>query len=256
MGRFFERCFPNTLVVLFVSGLGSIAFFHAIPKAISALENKTVGYLVLLFCLASFGMFIWSWFEAGFSDPGSIENDLKERGILNRCRQGDIPVCLQGCKICPKCQLPMPPGAKHCSDCGRCHLRYDHHCGVIGQCVADKNFKPFALSFFYAFVFGVSLICAGILSFVTKTNDVVSLVAIIYGGVLGIMLLGFGFSFVYGSLDSLSPYNGPRLPQRVALKKFFRTLGDTWFEKLIPISKHTTEYAWPGIEWTYDNPLL
>lgn len=42
----------------------------------------------------------------------------------------------------------------HCSECGFCVDHYDHHCGVIGHCVAKKNLRFFA---------GM-LLCAGVAS--------------------------------------------------------------------------------------------
>ena len=39
----------------------------------------------------------------------------------------------------------------HCIDgCDVCVEGYDHHCGVIGICVGDFNFKYFLQMLFYA----------------------------------------------------------------------------------------------------------
>lgn len=49
--------------------------------------------------------------------------------------------------FCPTCLLKRPLRAKHCSACGRCVLRCDHHCPWINNCVGVHN-----LYHFYALV--------------------------------------------------------------------------------------------------------
>ena len=44
----------------------------------------------------------------------------------------------------------MRPDMHHCTYCKACIEGYDHHCGVIGICIGDANFKYFILFQFYA----------------------------------------------------------------------------------------------------------
>lgn len=47
---------------------------------------------------------------------------------------------------CTVCQVEKPPRAYHCSVCDNCVLQMDHHCPVVGTCIAGRN-----LPAFYAF---------------------------------------------------------------------------------------------------------
>eukprot|EP00468_Gymnochlora_sp_CCMP2014_P009955 CAMPEP_0167747166 /NCGR_PEP_ID=MMETSP0110_2-20121227/4131_1 /TAXON_ID=629695 /ORGANISM="Gymnochlora sp., Strain CCMP2014" /LENGTH=66 /DNA_ID=CAMNT_0007632039 /DNA_START=193 /DNA_END=390 /DNA_ORIENTATION=- len=49
-------------------------------------------------------------------DPGRPQENMAARD-----EGKDIPQC-------DKCKLPKPERAHHCSVCGRCTLKMDHHC--------------------------------------------------------------------------------------------------------------------------------
>jgi len=48
-----------------------------------------------------------------------------------------------GEKWCRTCKHWRPPKATHCTACGFCMLNYDHHCGVVGNCIARDNHRYF-----------------------------------------------------------------------------------------------------------------
>lgn len=57
-------------------------------------------------------------------------------------------------RFCKKCRCVKPDRSHHCSSCGRCVLKMDHHCPWLATCVGLRNYKPFLLFLTY-----VSLFC-------------------------------------------------------------------------------------------------
>ncbi|CAM9751732.1 unnamed protein product [Pylaiella littoralis] len=47
--------------------------------------------------------------------------------------------------VCGRCQIERPPGTIHCTRCGVCVQKLDHHCPFMGQCVGRKTLVPFYL---------------------------------------------------------------------------------------------------------------
>lgn len=40
---------------------------------------------------------------------------------------------------CTYCSVLQPPRAKHCHDCDKCILQFDHHCVWLGTCIGQAN---------------------------------------------------------------------------------------------------------------------
>ncbi|KAJ9445747.1 Protein S-acyltransferase 8 [Diplonema papillatum] len=47
---------------------------------------------------------------------------------------------------CETCNLLRPPRASHCPVCGNCVDVFDHHCGVLGACIGERNLRYFVAS--------------------------------------------------------------------------------------------------------------
>ncbi|XP_039069665.1 protein S-acyltransferase 10-like isoform X2 [Hibiscus syriacus] len=44
---------------------------------------------------------------------------------------------------CSYCNVEQPPRAKHCHDCDKCVIQFDHHCVWLGTCVGRDNHCKF-----------------------------------------------------------------------------------------------------------------
>ena len=60
---------------------------------------------------------------------------------------------------CVVCGIEKRPDIYHCRDCDACVEGHDHHCGVVGVCIGDPNFKYFAMFQVYA---GICMIFMGV----------------------------------------------------------------------------------------------
>ena len=58
-------------------------------------------------------------------------------------------------KECYKCKGVKPPRSHHCSTCGRCVLKMDHHCPWMNNCIGLKNQKAFLLFNMYVMICSV-----------------------------------------------------------------------------------------------------
>lgn len=249
--RTFSRILPNVFVIGLVTSFFIAQTFLIFPD----IFDNTTHFIFFLFddflTILLYFMWLWSWMIAIAGDPGRTIDDLKSRGVLKRIQNGDIPHCISHLQLCDICQLPKPPLAAHCSTCGYCHLRCDHHCAITGQCVADKNMKAFLLSFFYISLFSLNLTPPSVYEFVfIKNYEIIPLMLMIYGPAFFLMMAIFGFTFLSQGMKDVSiidSINGR--PKKARYKRFLKSFGNNFWIKLIPYQRHTTQYAWIGVNW-------
>ncbi|KAI5059169.1 hypothetical protein GOP47_0025488 [Adiantum capillus-veneris] len=57
-------------------------------------------------------------------------------------------------RTCPTCRVYQPPRSKHCHDCNKCVLRFDHYCAWLGTCVGYGNHCRF-----WWYIFEETILC-------------------------------------------------------------------------------------------------
>ena len=128
-----------------------------------------MGYHVAL------AMLLWSYYQTVFSDIGRPPAQFGVRGeaasALAACarpsdfrnvldefsRSAGLPVQMRSydgaIRYCEKCVSVKPDRSHHCSVCGHCVLKFDHHCPWVNTCVNFRNYKFFIQFLGYALLY-------------------------------------------------------------------------------------------------------
>ncbi|KAE9421450.1 hypothetical protein Angca_002225, partial [Angiostrongylus cantonensis] len=106
--------------------IGSVSSFFAVmwwPL------NSIGGFLNLtLFLFWNYSTIV-NLSRASFTGPGRVPFEW-------RPNDNDVHYLLQWCEPCRGYKVPR---AHHCSQCGRCSMKMDHHCPWINNCVGHRN---------------------------------------------------------------------------------------------------------------------
>lgn len=74
--------------------------------------------------------------------------------------------------MCSHCQIPRPFRAHHCSVCGKCVSRMDHHCPWLNNCVGLNTHRHFFLFLVYLWIGIIYLYCVAYADFMQHSKDV------------------------------------------------------------------------------------
>lgn len=109
--------------------------------------------------------------------------------------------------FCTKCELWRPPRCHHCSTCGRCVLRMDHHCPWVNNCIGYNNLRYFILSLSFLTIgcwYGASMLA---LAFYGEIEQQVREHGwkLLYGHGTGFLDLPYPSEMIYGILKGDMP---------------------------------------------------
>jgi hypothetical protein len=122
---------------------------------------------IALTCLHSllFGLLAWSYFRVRLTNPGNIprpghlttrELDALESGkawipTREQLLSQDFYACeLDGSvRYCHTCKVYRPLRTSHCHNTGRCVVKFDHYCPLLGSAIGIKNYKYYINFLFY-----------------------------------------------------------------------------------------------------------
>eukprot|EP00096_Caligus_rogercresseyi_P010386 TRINITY_DN3768_c0_g1_i1.p1 TRINITY_DN3768_c0_g1~~TRINITY_DN3768_c0_g1_i1.p1 ORF type:complete len:370 (+),score=123.18 TRINITY_DN3768_c0_g1_i1:84-1193(+) len=128
---------------------------------------------ILLFLLyhVTLSLFLLSYWRTVLTSGGSLPRAFRlSQGDLERLDSGDsravleeiaakrdLPLSMRSLngeiRICAECASIKADRAHHCSVCGLCMLKMDHHCPWVNNCVAFFNYKYFILFLGYALAY-------------------------------------------------------------------------------------------------------
>ncbi|XP_063852881.1 palmitoyltransferase ZDHHC20-B-like isoform X2 [Scylla paramamosain] len=120
-------------------------------------------------------MFLWAYWQTIFTEIGTVpkqfrlppseldryeagETDEARRSVLEGFTQKqNLPIynrtVMGEIRYCERCVQIKPDRCHHCSVCGVCVLKLDHHCPWVNNCVSFTNYKFFVLFLGYALLY-------------------------------------------------------------------------------------------------------
>ena len=172
-------------------------------------EDCSSGPITSILGILLYGLLNWSYTTAVFTPPGSPLDQSGSAGYASLPTQepphrdiSSFTVKSTGeLRFCKKCQARKPDRSHHCSTCGRCVLKMDHHCPWLATCVGLRNYKPFLLFLIYTSIY--CWLCFGVTSIwvwneaLNDSRYTESLMPINYillcviSGIIGLVLTGF-----------------------------------------------------------------
>eukprot|EP01127_Copromyxa_protea_P023974 TRINITY_DN9242_c0_g1_i1.p1 TRINITY_DN9242_c0_g1~~TRINITY_DN9242_c0_g1_i1.p1 ORF type:complete len:283 (-),score=34.50 TRINITY_DN9242_c0_g1_i1:60-908(-) len=203
------RWLCTSVICLFVLALVGYAEFVMVFYVSSGIFQQSI-LLGLLQCVVwhlSWTALLISYLRTVFTDPGSVPLYVTADG-QDSLNHGNLKSCVKGsCAGTPK-----PERTHHCSTCGTCVLKMDHHCPWVNNCVGFRNYKFFCLFLMYVCVTSMlfvasalpNLLSADLEKAMAATDTFQVLIMCIVCTVFGLGLLCFAGIHIDLSLKNLT----------------------------------------------------
>ncbi|XP_075040533.1 palmitoyltransferase ZDHHC15 [Mixophyes fleayi] len=136
-------------------------------------ENTLEKVVYLFIFHIVFLLFVWTYWKAIFTSPKQPTKkfllpyaekeryDNEERPEVQKQILAEfakkLPVYTRtgsgAVRFCDRCQVVKPDRCHHCSVCGMCVLKMDHHCPWVNNCIGFSNYKFFLLFLAYSMLY-------------------------------------------------------------------------------------------------------
>ena len=146
----------GSVMVLIVLGLVGLTYYTTVslvygPLAGTDTNDGRFATAVLVIYHGLILMVLWSYFACVLTEPGKVPDGWTppaedEEAAIGKSNSEKLR------RFCRKCSAWKPERCHHCSVCGRCVLKMDHHCVWVANCVGAYNYKFFLLFLLYTFV--------------------------------------------------------------------------------------------------------
>lgn len=216
--------------------------------------------IFLLISLAFWSIFSFFWIIAhivtSWLDAGSVERCLEKRKLLHNGNLAELPEDIIRYQKCPKCNLPKSDRTHHCSECNRCYFRFDHHCPLVGNCIALRNMKAFVLFNVYSAL--LLILCALNIIFFTKKDksDFHGIMWFVFAILLFFALFTscFGLSYCTNlttnrtTLERIAKQD-PDQYNKGSVNNLKQILGESWWTWIIPIPNNIDGFKWSELQY-------
>jgi palmitoyltransferase ZDHHC9/14/18 len=119
----------------------TILFYVYIP---TTFKNTPSVVLIYIFSIAAFLLVILLWFDTATSSPGYLNINTSTEEDFNKTEPyvtiSDQKIML---KYCQTCKTVRDVRSMHCSLCGYCIKKHDHHCAFVSNCIGENNNNKF-----------------------------------------------------------------------------------------------------------------
>ncbi|XP_062006332.1 probable protein S-acyltransferase 17 isoform X1 [Rosa rugosa] len=141
---------PNPILqVLYLAIIGGTYYLVA-TSSFRYIPGYYIGEVHRYISFFAVGVGFLLFLLTSLSDPGTVKSD--NVSVYISAYPYDNVIYSE--KECSTCKIPKPARSKHCSICGRCVARFDHHCGWMNNCIGERN-----IHYFMAFLFWHTLLC-------------------------------------------------------------------------------------------------
>jgi hypothetical protein len=221
---------------------------------IHVVDQRVKSGLYLAFFQILFILTTFSFTRSTFSDPGDTRRrHIHPPDFVGPLEQHAIIIQdIETARYCGLCRQWKPMRTHHCSDCGHCTLKMDHHCVWINNCVGWLNYKQFVLLSFWglllcSFVFATTLqiLIWGIASVPPRTTGssvqvlLICIFSLLFWLVFAALFLyHVKLAFVQGrtTIEQLLVRDGEPVPNydQGFRRNWTHVLGAKWYLWLVP----------------------